>query len=184
MLDKLRGRQANEASWAWNLVKTLAQFVAFWTIFVLYIPDHVFRFERSIGIGYLFLGTNESMVGGVATLVVGSLFGLVSAVIMAVAGRGTPLPLDAARTLVLAGPYRFVRNPMAIAGGLQVLGIGLTIGSVTTLALAIAGLVVWNEVIRPWEERDLLARFGDSYAAYRDAVPCWIPRLTPYQPSL
>ena len=35
---------------------------------------------------------------------------------MAVTGRGTPLPFDAARDLVVSGPYRLVRNPMVVAG--------------------------------------------------------------------
>jgi protein-S-isoprenylcysteine O-methyltransferase Ste14 len=178
-----RTRAAREASWVWNLAKTLAQLVVFWTFFLLVVPGQIFRLQRSMGIGYLFLGTSEWMVAGIATLLVGSALGLTSAITMALVGKGTPLPMDTARSLVLAGPYRFVRNPMAIAGGLQVAGIGMTIGSVWVLITVAGAMFFWNEFVRPWEERDLERRFGADYAAYRDAVPCWIPRVTPYAPA-
>ena len=35
-------------------------------------------------------------------------------------------------------------------------------------------------VARAPEERDLLARFGEPYRRYREAVPLWRPRLRPY----
>lgn len=31
-----------------------------------------------------------------------------------------------------------------------------------------------------FEERDLEARFGAEYRAYRQAVACWVPRRRPY----
>jgi protein-S-isoprenylcysteine O-methyltransferase Ste14 len=44
-----------------------------------------------------------------------------------------------------------------------------------------AGVLVWQFVLRPVEERDLAARFGAAYEAYRRAVRCWWPRLTPFR---
>ena len=41
--------------------------------------------------------------------------------------------------------------------------------------------MIWHLVARPMEERDLAARFGASYQAYRAAVRCWWPRLRPYR---
>jgi protein-S-isoprenylcysteine O-methyltransferase Ste14 len=34
-----------------------------------------------------------------------------------------------ANRLVVVGPYRIVRNPMAVAGALQTIGVGLWVGS-------------------------------------------------------
>jgi protein-S-isoprenylcysteine O-methyltransferase Ste14 len=42
------------------------------------------------------------------------------------------------------------------------------------------GAALWQFLARPWEERDLEMRFGDQYRKYRDAVRCWLPRLSPY----
>ena len=94
---------------------------------------------------------------------------------MAMRGEGTPLPAATARNLVVVGPYRFVRNPMAVAGALQAIGVGLWRGSWMVIASSIAGAVIWNTFIRPEEEADLAARFGSDYETYRSVVRCWIP---------
>src|SRR5688500_8661911 len=44
-------------------------------------------------------------------------------------GRGTPAPYDPPRRLVVAGPYRHVRNPMYVAGVLILLGQAALFGS-------------------------------------------------------
>ena len=38
-------------------------------------------------------------------------------------GKGTPAPFDPPRKLVIRGPYRFVRNPMYIDGGMILAGV-------------------------------------------------------------
>ena len=55
---------------------------------------------------------------------------------MALIGEGTPLPAETARKLVVAGPYRYVRNPMAVAGVIQTASIGLLFGSWMVVVLA------------------------------------------------
>ena len=61
--------------------------------------------------------------------VVGILIGTAGAVValwcilaFASLGRGTPMPLDPPRRLVIKGPYRFVRNPMYIGAALALVG--------------------------------------------------------------
>jgi protein-S-isoprenylcysteine O-methyltransferase Ste14 len=96
---------------------------------------------------------------------------------MSTRGSGTPLPSAATTRLVTSGPYRFVRNPMAVAGIVQGVGVGLTLQSWLVVLYAIAGSVVWNWFVRPVEEADLTAKFGNEYLAYRAQVRCWIPRV-------
>jgi protein-S-isoprenylcysteine O-methyltransferase Ste14 len=97
-------------------------------------------------------------------------------------GNGTLAPWDPTSRLVVAGPYRHVRNPM-ISGVLAILlGEAALFGSVA--------LVVWfgavfavNAVYFPLvEEPGLRRRFGDDYEAYRANVPRWLPRLRPWEP--
>ena len=42
---------------------------------------------------------------------------------------------------------------------------------------AIAGSLVWNFAVRPHEEADLEARFGEAFRRYRSSVRCWWPRF-------
>ena len=118
-------------------------------------------------------------IAGVVLFVAASTVGLWSGAVMSTRGDGTPLPIATARRLVVGGPYRFVRNPMAVAGITQGIAVGLTLSSWIVVLYAVCGSVVWNAAIRPHEERDLEARFGEQFRRYRSQVRCWVPRLTP-----
>lgn len=116
---------------------------------------------------------------GAALFVAASAVGIWSAVAISAFGRGTPLPSDAATRLVIAGPYRFVRNPMALGSIAQGVAVGLFLSSWLVVTYALCGALVWNYAVRPHEERDLEERFGESFRRYRDEVRCWLPRLRP-----
>lgn len=117
-----------------------------------------------------------------AVFIAAGALGLWSGWTLAVVGRGTPLPLDPARRLVVAGPYLYVRNPMALSGVMQGVGVGLWCGSWLVIAYAVNGALLWHAVVRPQEEYELSERFGDDYAAYRRVRKCWLPRFTPLPP--
>jgi len=96
-------------------------------------------------------------------------------------GKGTPIPLTPTRELVVAGLYRFVRNPMYIAAFMVLAGETLLFqskGMLVYFLIVFAGL---NFQVLCLEEPYLEERFGDSYRRYRRAVRRWIPRLTPYR---
>ena len=112
----------------------------------------------------------------IALFVVSSLLGAWSGFTMAFSGNGTPLPTATAPQLVVCGPYRFVRNPMALAGIAQGIAVGWWMGSYGVIAYAIAGAFVWQAFVRPAEEADLENRFGASYEQYRKSVWLWVPR--------
>jgi protein-S-isoprenylcysteine O-methyltransferase Ste14 len=96
-------------------------------------------------------------------------------------GRGTIMPWDPTQRLVVAGPYRHVRNPMISSVLFMVTGQALLWGSVLTAALAAFFFVVNHVYFIASEEPGLIKRFGDSYRAYKANVPRWLPRLWPYQ---
>jgi len=166
---------AREPSTLTIAMRTFAQAAVFWSVFLFLVPWLIVRAEFAIGLGRFNFAGDGSRVLGVVIFTAGGTLGIVSATCMVRFGRGTPLPLDPARRLVIAGPYRFVRNPMAIAGLAQAVGVGVFLGSPSVIAYAIVGGVVWDAVVRPWEERDLARRFGAEYERYREGVRCWIP---------
>jgi len=152
-------------------VITAVQVFFFWGFFLVMAPLVIAFLERRWGLS---LGVTLMPVG-VALLAVASALGVWSAVTMSRLGKGTPLPSSMANVLVIAGPYRFVRNPMAVAGIVQGIGVGLILGSWLVVAYAIVGSVLWNYAVRPLEEADLEQRFGDEFRRYRDRVRCWVP---------
>ena len=95
----------------------------------------------------------------------------------AVRGRGTPLPLDPPKKLVVEGPYRVVRNPMYWAVTLVMLGEAAVFHSIVLLewtAGFFAGASVFVLLV---EEPSLKQKFGEEYEAYRRTVSRWLPRL-------
>lgn len=113
---------------------------------------------------------------GMAVGVGGAALALWCVLTFAFVGRGTPVPFDPPRRLVVRGPYRFVRNPMAIGVALVLIGAALFYQSVVLLGftglfvLTIHLFVVW------YEEPTLRRMFGDEYEAYARRVRRWWPR--------
>jgi protein-S-isoprenylcysteine O-methyltransferase Ste14 len=96
--------------------------------------------------------------------------------LLARVGRGTLAPWDPTRRLVVAGPYRYVRNPMITAVVAVLVGEALVFRSGALVAWA-AGFFVLNwALFVVYEEPALERRFGDEYRAYKRAVPRWLPR--------
>jgi protein-S-isoprenylcysteine O-methyltransferase Ste14 len=97
-------------------------------------------------------------------------------------GRGTPLPLDPPRRLVIAGPYQYVRNPMYVAAILVLLGQAMLYAAASLLWYALGFALAVQALVVGYEERTLARRFGADYADYRAAVGRWLPRrLRPYK---
>jgi protein-S-isoprenylcysteine O-methyltransferase Ste14 len=90
-------------------------------------------------------------------------------------GRGTPAPFDPPRRLVIAGPYRFVRNPMYIGAGLALVGAALFYQSWPLLIYAGAFLVATHLFVITYEEPTLRRTFGQDYEAYCGRVRRWWP---------
>ena len=115
-------------------------------------------------------------VGGIA-LFAATLF------LFATRGRGTLAPWDPPARLVVAGPYRYVRNPM-IAGVIFIIISEALIFRSLALAEWAALFLLINAIYFPLlEEPQLEARFGVEYRRYKRHVRRFIPRLRPWNPA-
>ena len=159
-----------------HVAATLMQMLLFWGLFLGVAPLFISWLEQRWGLSIQFPPVIDWV--GFAVLASASALGVWSALTMSLIGRGTPLPSAMANRLVVAGPYRYVRNPMAVAGIVQGVAVGLILSSWLVVAYALIGSLLWNYAVRPLEEADLEQRFGDSFRAYRERVRCWVPRLT------
>ena len=157
-------------------MRTTLQIVVFWGVFLVIIPVIINAFEDRWNLAYKF--PILLVVVGFALLALSSVIGVWSARAIANFGSGTPLPSQMAHHLVSRGPYAFVRNPMAIAGVIQGMAMGLLIGSWLVVVYALIGSLLWNWLIRPHEETDLIERFGDEYRDYAKRVRCWWPTFS------
>ncbi|MCS5722860.1 isoprenylcysteine carboxylmethyltransferase family protein [Herbiconiux sp. CPCC 203407] len=160
-----------------DVLRTFAQIAVFWGLGLVVVPVVIRLLEQRWAVDVEF--PPVSLPVGIVLLVLASSLGIGSAVVMSSLGEGTPLPSAMPHHLVVAGPYRWVRNPMAVAGIAQGVAVGLILSSWLVVLYAVAGAVVWNLVIRPHEEADLGRRFGPEFDRYRAAVRCWVPRLRP-----
>jgi protein-S-isoprenylcysteine O-methyltransferase Ste14 len=97
-------------------------------------------------------------------------------------GRGTLAPWDPTSRLVVAGPYRHVRNPMISGVLATLLGEAALFGSLPLLVW-FGTVFLLNAIYFPLvEEPGLRERFGEDYERYRANVPRWLPRLRPWEP--
>lgn len=168
------GFRPSSSSLCWTAMKTFLQIAVFWGTFFVVLPYTILALEAALGLpGFDF--PLRVWVGGVLFVMLGTL-GLSSALGTLIVGRGTPLPTDCASVLVVTGPYRYVRNPMALAGIGQGVMVGLMLGSWLVMGYAICGGVIWHILVRPIEEADLLNRFGEPYAQYKADLRCWWPK--------
>ncbi|MBW1842108.1 MAG: isoprenylcysteine carboxylmethyltransferase family protein, partial [Deltaproteobacteria bacterium] len=92
-------------------------------------------------------------------------------------GDGTPAPWEPPKKLVVAGPYRYVRNLMITGVLLILLGETVLFNS-WPLFLWMIIFLVGNMIYFPLvEEKGLKQRFGEPYLEYMAHVPRWIPRF-------
>ena len=132
------------------------------------------RFDGALG-GSL---PAASRLAGIVVMAMGGLIAALCLLSFVIWGRGTPAPFDAPRRLVASGPYRYVRNPMYIGGGLLLLGFGLYLRSPAMALFAPIWWLMIDPLVVFYEERALRAKFGQEYEAYCRRTPRWIPSFS------
>jgi protein-S-isoprenylcysteine O-methyltransferase Ste14 len=163
--------------------RAVAQAIAFGGLFFGLLPEAVWAHGGSGGWAalrdrpYGLVSIQLQLVAVIAALGVSAAQELVRR------GRGTALPLDPTRRLVVSGLYAYVANPMQLALVLALPAWALVLD---TPALALGGpaALVFGAGFAGWQEGgDLERRFGEPWRAYRAAVRPWWPRWRPWVPA-
>lgn len=95
-------------------------------------------------------------------------------------GKGTPIPFSPTKKLIITGLYRFVRNPLYLAGVFVLTGEAFLLQSIGIFIYCLVMFGIFNIHVF-MEERFLADQFGADYELYCNSVPRWIPRLKPYR---
>lgn len=156
------------------LLVALFETAIFYTMFFGVIPATIVYAQHELDLTPF----NPGAPGRIAAIVgflAGGTLAISSTVQFAWKGMGTPLPMYAPKQLVISGPYRYVRNPMAVGGIFQGVMVGIFLGSVPVMVYSLMGAGIWHFFIRPVEEADLQDRFGNAFTDYCQQVKCWWP---------
>ena len=94
-------------------------------------------------------------------------------------GRGTPAPFAPPKRLVVAGFYRYVRNPIYVGGAAGWIGLWIVFGHASLVGIATAAVVALGVhlFVVFYEEPTLRGKFGADYEEYCRNVGRWCPRV-------
>jgi len=97
-------------------------------------------------------------------------------------GGGLPISHLPPARLTLGGPYTVMRHPIYCGYVAAFAGAGALAGS-PSRALIVPALLAWGSAIYAlaFEEARLERRFGESYVAYRERTPAFLPSRAPVQ---
>jgi protein-S-isoprenylcysteine O-methyltransferase Ste14 len=153
------------------LVRSLAYGSVFVAVLLVVLPARLLEWSgvvRPSAVGF-------AQLAGAAAVVAGAALAAWCVATFARVGRGTPAPFDPPRRLVVAGPYRWMRNPMYAGAVVALLGAALFYGSWLLAAYAVLFLGVSHGFVRLYEEPTLQRLFGGAYEEYRREVDRWLP---------
>jgi protein-S-isoprenylcysteine O-methyltransferase Ste14 len=166
----------------WRQVRAIALLPGNVTVVL---PALVLIFVQAPEVGWGLGGAGAVLVAvaGLALIAAGFSLWLWTVVLFARIGRGTLADWDPTSRLVVAGPYRHVRNPMISGVAALLLGEAVFFGSLWLVGWAALFVAINSAYFILAEEPGLERRFGDEYRAYRAAVPRWVPRRSRWTPA-
>jgi len=154
------------------LFRALTYATLFIGLLLVFVPDQILApagIVRPASIGLI-------QIVAMLVIVAGAALAIASILTFAFIGKGTPAPFDPPRKLVIAGPYRWVRNPMYIAPASCC---SAPRCSMAPLELVLYTIIFWSMAhlfVLFYEEPVLRRKFGTDYDAYTATRRRWMPR--------
>lgn len=138
-----------------------------WLALLLVLPPEFSPSFLSVGIGLAGIALGEAL----RVVAVGH------------AGSATRTRGDQVPELVIAGPFRHVRNPLYLANILLYSSAAVLFGFAWLAAVIVVVFGLQYKFIVAYEEATLMSAFGTPYLRYLRAVPRWIPAVSPQHTS-
>jgi protein-S-isoprenylcysteine O-methyltransferase Ste14 len=143
--------------------------IAFWLELIAWMVDPSWMAWSSVSLPAWVRWTGVGLIGIACGLLVWTFLCLGKNLTDTVVTRQT-------HTLVIRGPYRWVRHPFYDSAALLALALSLITAN---WLFFVTGVVLFCLLIirTRTEEENLVARFGDSYRAYRERTGRFLPRI-------
>ncbi len=168
------------ASREYSLKQRLLALIPAFFLFVLILPYLLVillpRMDAWLHLPVLYFRPANIIIGSLF-LVIGVIYGFWSIYSQLSRASGTPLPMMPTQKLLIDGPFKQCRNPMTFGTVTAYLGVGILVGSMSSifLVLIIGGLLL--TYLKTIEERELEMRFGDEYVKYKKTTPFFFPKV-------
>jgi protein-S-isoprenylcysteine O-methyltransferase Ste14 len=153
-------------------------------LFVITIPSLIYLTSQ-IGHSFFSIPIMNSNVARIIIVtflfVVGLIFTIWSNIDLFRIGKGGPLDVfyieisPRSKKLVVSGPYRLTRNPMAFGVNSIYFAIAFFVNSLASLICCAFLLILVVLYLKLTEEKRLLKDFGDEYREYKKRVSMIIP---------
>lgn len=133
--------------------------------------------------------TSLRLTIAIALSLFGLLFGVWSIIVQNIIGKGGPLEIAGlevspkTQNLVVAGPYRYTRNPMLFGACAFYYGVAVYLNSVIAAALVTLFMTFMLLFVKLTEEPRLLKDFGADYEEYRRRVSMFVPWTQKRRPN-
>lgn len=165
-----------------NVLRHLRSFIAPVVVsFVL--PCFIVSYEHSQAVRPLFTNSKTLLILGAVVSITGLILTISTIRMFILIGKGTIMPWDPSRKLIVSGLYAHVRNPMILSINLLLIGQAMLFSSVGIAVLVIFSFIFNTIYFILFEEPGLEKRFGREYLEYKKNVPRWFPRLKPWKPA-
>jgi len=169
------------ASREYSLKHRLFVLIPAFFFFVLFLPYLLVillpRLDAWLHLPVLFLGT-VNIILGILFLAIGGIYGFWSIYSQLTRASGTPLPMMPTQKLLIDGPFKQCRNPMTFGTIVAYLGVGILVGSLSSVICVIVLGVLLLTYITRVEEKELEIRFGEDYLAYKKTTPLFFPKIS------
>jgi len=95
-----------------------------------------------------------------------------------VKARGSPVPLNPPKKLVITGLYSQIRNPMLLGWIIMLFGVGIVLNSFSLIIIFTPLFIMINILyLKTIEEKEMEKKFGKQYLIYKEKVPMFIPKF-------
>ncbi len=139
--------------------------------------------DYALGWGFPWFLDALILLIGITTLITGLLLSIHCIRIFTIIGKGTLAPWAPPQKLVVVGIYRYMRNPMITGVLFGLLGESIILSNYALFLWCFFFFVGNHIYFIKSEEPELVTRFGEEYEIYRENVPRWLPRKTPWSPQ-